>query len=509
MADEGKLIIGDGSDSEEEEEEAELTRPPVQMLMQLCAISAIEGADMGLLPAVTFALQHDLHLRLTQIAEMSLAQAVAQALAAPVWGVLADRKVCRRKTLLALGALFQGLCTIALGWTENLAMMIIIRSINGAMLASLRPVCVGIVADTTSENARGSIFGYLQLAMTFGMMAATFVGTQMASASIIGVQGWRIAFAISGAFGIFTAMLISVFMFEARHEKTWNKESRKRCSGAGQEVQKLLSYFQKPTFLCLIGQGVFGAIPWNAFNYSTLYFQVVGLSNGQSASLTTVFQFCCGFGNVLGGWIGDSMARKYPDHGRAFTANISVAIGIPCVFFIYMTQPDESYQFVYYFCLLALMGLGATWCATGVNWPILSEIVDPRSRSGIMAWESAMEGAVAAVAGNAAVGFMAQTVFGYNLAEAHKVKAGDKHNADALGKALAFTTVLPWTLCLIFFIFLHWAFPYDRRMIAKEKERSLEEHGGRLYTETISNDEVEALDEDENLEWLECGVGCR
>ena len=271
------------------------------MLMQLCCVSAIEGLDMGLLPAVTFALQHDLKLRLAQIAEMSLAQAVAQALAAPIWGVLADRKVCRRKTLLAIGAFFQGLCTIALGWTENLAMMIIIRSINGAMLASLRPVCVGIVADTTTELARGKIYGYLQLCVTAGMMMATLVGTPMATASICGIQGWRVAFALTGAFGIFISMLISVFMYEARHQKTWNKESRKRCSGVGQELRKFLGYFQKPTFVCLVGQGLFGAIPWNAFNFSTLYFQVVGLSDRRAAALTTAFQTCCGIGNVLGG----------------------------------------------------------------------------------------------------------------------------------------------------------------------------------------------------------------
>ena len=42
---------------------------------------------------------------------MTLAQAVAQALLAPLWGVLADRKVLRRKTLLSLGALIQGRAT--------------------------------------------------------------------------------------------------------------------------------------------------------------------------------------------------------------------------------------------------------------------------------------------------------------------------------------------------------------------------------------------------------------
>ena len=45
-----------------------------------------------------------------------------------------------------------------------------------------------------------------------------------------------------------------------------------------------------------------------------------------------------------------------------------------------------------------------------------------------------MEGAVAACLGNAAVGFLAQTVFGFNLA--NEGEAGpEEHNAEALGKA--------------------------------------------------------------------------
>eukprot|EP00437_Effrenium_voratum_P023415 CAMPEP_0181403534 /NCGR_PEP_ID=MMETSP1110-20121109/3758_1 /TAXON_ID=174948 /ORGANISM="Symbiodinium sp., Strain CCMP421" /LENGTH=508 /DNA_ID=CAMNT_0023525823 /DNA_START=70 /DNA_END=1596 /DNA_ORIENTATION=+ len=506
----GKMVSEDESSSEEEQ--IKETWPPFMMLAQLCCISAIEGIDMGLLPAVTFALQHDLNLKITQIGSMSLAQSVAQALGAPVWGVLADRKVARRKTLLAIGAFFQGLCTIALGWTENLAMMIIIRSINGAMLAGLRPVCVGIVADTTSELSRGKIYGYLQLSVTAGMMIATSVGTPMATASICGIQGWRVVFALVGAFAIFTSLLISVFMFEARHERSWNKESRKRCSGVTQEIAKFCGYFRKPTFVCLIGQGLFGAIPWNAFNYSTLYFQVVGLPEVRAASLTTAFQACCGIGNVLGGYIGDALARRCPEHGRAFTANMSVSLGIPCVFLIYMTQPSEDYQYIWYLSLLVLMGLTATWCLTGVNLPLLSEIVDPASRSGIMAWESAMEGAIAAVAGNAAVTFLAHNFFGYDLVDADPSDAAQsRHNAEALGKALAFTSVLPWTLCLICYIFMHWAFPYDRRIILAEREKYRDQQG-RLLTgsTTVSEDQLELClddEEDENLEYLP-SIGC-
>lgn len=61
------------------------------------------------------------------------------------------------------------------------------------------------------------------------------------------------------------------------------------------------SYFTKPTFLCLVGQGLFGSIPWNAFNYATMYFQVNGLSDTQAAGLSTIFQLACAIGNLLGG----------------------------------------------------------------------------------------------------------------------------------------------------------------------------------------------------------------
>jgi hypothetical protein len=49
-----------------------------------------------------------------------------------------------------------------------------------------------------------------------------------------------------------------------------------------------------------------------------------------------------------------------------------------------------------------------------------------------MAWESAMEGAIAACLGNAAVGFLAQGLFGFDLS---KDAEGSGDNAEALGKA--------------------------------------------------------------------------
>ena len=53
----------------------------------------------------------------------------------------------------------QGLSTVMLSWTNGFAFMLVLRVINGAMLASLKPLAVGLVADTTSETNRGKIYG--------------------------------------------------------------------------------------------------------------------------------------------------------------------------------------------------------------------------------------------------------------------------------------------------------------------------------------------------------------
>eukprot|EP00438_Fugacium_kawagutii_P000926 Skav211601 [mRNA] locus=scaffold2962:88747:94237:- [translate_table: standard] len=105
----------------------------VVLLSSLCLVSVLEGADMALLPAVFYALQTDLGLSLTDLATMTLVQAeslgVTTSAVAPFWGILADRGIMKRRDPELLGAL----------------------------LASLRPVASGIIADVTSEQRRGKV----------------------------------------------------------------------------------------------------------------------------------------------------------------------------------------------------------------------------------------------------------------------------------------------------------------------------------------------------------------
>jgi len=414
------------------------------LLCSLCAVSALEGADMALLPAVFFALQGDLGLTLGNLATMSLVQGVTGSAVAPFWGIVADRGIMKRKNIITFGCVMQGLVTMALAFIDDFLLMTCLRALNGVFLASLRPVASGIIADVTSESRRGKVFGLVQLSTNVGMMAGGLLGTPISTKTVFGLQGWRVAFLAVGALSIGVGLFAFLTMVEPPREGNGGAADGKTQKGAcGQEARKLLGYFRMPTFCALVFQGWFGGIPWSAMGYSTLFYQVGGLRDSWAAILGATGQAAGACGGLLGGLIGDRLAKRWPHHGRPLTAQISVMAGIPVAYLTFMVDPpaNETAAFVYYLSLVIFLGLTATWCGVGVNMPILTEIVKPEGRSTILAWESALESTFSVILGNAMVGFLAETCFGYDLANAHE---GSEHTAHpesrrALGKALTMT----------------------------------------------------------------------
>lgn len=451
---------------------AEERKAPRGLLPLLCASSALEGADNMLLPSVFYALQGDLGLSLSDLALVTLLQALCQSLVAPMWGILADRQILRRKTILVTGCLLQGCITMCLSSVSTLLPIIMLRMLNGAMLSSLRPTVNGVVSEVTAEKGRGKAFGCVQLSTNIGMVLGTLVGTNLSTRTIAGLSGWRIAFLCIGAVAVCIGMTLLTLMTEpVRPPRKAAADGKGNAVFA--EVTRLLSYFKKPTFCLLVAQGCFGCVPWNALGYQTLFFQVSGLGNVSSSLLQAAAQCSQAIGGFSGGFVGDFLASRFKLHGRPLTAQLSVIAGIPIAWLIFMVPPPASGAFTYYLVLVMCLGLTATWCGAGVNNPILSEIVDSDCRGTIMAWESALEGSCAAIFGNAAVSLLAQRVFGYDLAGARGDggPALDPENARALGKALMMTSFVPWMICLVFYSSLHWAYPRDVKRRAIEQER--------------------------------------
>ena len=72
-----------------------------------------------------------------------------------------------------------------------------------------------------------------------------------------------------------------------------------------------------------------GSIPWQGMVFLTLYFQLLGMSDFAASLQIGLLLGSTALGGLLGGWIGDKAAAKFPDTGRIAVCQFSVFVGIP------------------------------------------------------------------------------------------------------------------------------------------------------------------------------------
>jgi MFS family permease len=250
------------------------------------------------------------------------------------------------------------------------------------------------------------------------------------------------------------------------------------------------------TFWLIAGQGLFGAVPWSALAFATMWLQYVGFSDVQASSAFSCFMLGAGMGGPLGGAIGDWAASKSRDRGRVYVAQASVLGGLPFVWLIFELAPRPPEQqallaaagggaaaavgadgqaaqlsaplayHLGYAGLFFLFGLCCSWCAPATNRPILSEVVQPRLRATLLASLLAIEGSTAALFGAPLVGYLAESVFGYRTTTGRTVAslppAHRAENAAALGRAIVWIGGVCWVFCFCVYGLVHGVYARDR-----------------------------------------------
>ncbi|CAL1153694.1 unnamed protein product [Cladocopium goreaui] len=469
VAAKSEINIINCDDAKKEEKDAapqEEKEPGTIILFWLCCVSALEGMDTQLVPACQFALQRDLGLQLGHFAVLTTVQMVLTNLAAPFWGILADRGTLRKKTILMLGAIGEGVAITIFAFVPNFWVMMLLRGMSGFFLASLRPVCNGLIADLTSDNKRGKIFGRVQSALLVGMFCSLLIAGNVANTYAGDIPGWRFLFAGGGAVAFIVALGLGGFLAEPHHQLDESAKV-KGCAAVRTELCTVLSFLRIPTFCVMIMQGVFGTIPWSVMGNNLLFFKFCGLADWQASILAAEGTVAGVFGNSIGGMIADALARRFGYHGRPLSAQITVAIGIPMVFLQFYGIPPGEGTFGVYFALIAAFGLLGSWAQSGTNFPILSDIVPASDRSKVMAWECAMENSLANAIGPSMVSTLA-FAFGYKFG-AEEMSGQSLSSARALGQAMAATICIPWVITLAAYTLLHWSYPRDmRRLRAKQ-----------------------------------------
>merc|ERR1712045_892106 len=175
------------------------------------------------------------------------------------------------------------------------------------------------------------------------------------------------------------------------------------------------------------------------------------------------------FGGGLSGWLSDTLVRIWPLHGRIINAEFSVYGGIPFAFLTFQQSwHPECVLFVYLFTLQVLMHLICGGVGGGTNAPILSQLAEPEERALVIAWQASLEGSIAAF--GPVIFTTLNDYFGYdpdcNAKCDRPASCGpDEENTAAAGRALVFTSSVPWLVCGALYTSLHYFYPRDMERI--------------------------------------------
>uniref|UniRef100_A0A0A9D9G7 Major facilitator superfamily (MFS) profile domain-containing protein n=1 Tax=Arundo donax TaxID=35708 RepID=A0A0A9D9G7_ARUDO len=244
-----------------------------------------------------------------------------------------------------------------------------------------------------------------------------------------------------------------------------------------------------PSFQIIVAQGVTGSFPWSALSFAPMWLELMGFTHTGTGILMITFAVASSLGGVLGGKMGDYLARSSPNSGRIILSQISSASAVPLAGLLLLGLPDDpSTGFLHGFVMF-VVGLSISWNAPATNNPIFAEIVPERSRTSIYALDRSFESVLASFA-PPVVGYLAEHAYGYN-----PIKDGvgvsnvsrDRVNAAALAKALYTAIAVPMLLCCFIYSLLYRTYPRDRErarmdtLISSELQHLERTQGTRDY----------------------------
>ncbi|CAL5064667.1 unnamed protein product [Urochloa decumbens] len=432
-------------------------------LVNLAAI--MERADEALLPAVYREVGAALHATPMGLGALTLYRSAVQAACYPLAAYAAVRY--NRAHVVAVGAVLWAAATFLVAISGTFAQVAVARGLNGIGLALVTPAIQSLVADCSDDSTRGAAFGWLQLTGNIGSIIGGLFSLMLASTTIMGIAGWRVAFHIVGLISVVVGALVGLFAVDPHFLNAGNGEQLLRKS-AWEEMKDLVreakAVVKIPSFQIIVAQGVTGSFPWSALSFAPMWLELMGFTHNKTGILMTTFALASSLGGLLGGKMGDHFAVRFPDSGRIVLSQISSASAIPLAALLLLGLPDDSNSVFLHGLVMFIMGLSISWNGPATNNPIFAEIVPERSRTSIYALDRSFESVLASFA-PPVVGFLAEHVYGYNPisygAGASSV-GRNKSNAVALAKALYTAISIPMLLCCFIYSLLYRTYPRDR-----------------------------------------------
>lgn len=500
-------------------------------LLALGLANFIHRADIEALPVYITSIARELAQPRTMMGLAVFSKTVFYTVMAPVWGYLADKY--SRKKVLVVGCVLWGILTILTAFVRDYNQLLIVRTLTGIGLASIIAPSFGIISDYYAREERGKALGIFALIGVMGIaIVVPILGMLDAPSLTGGIESdiISLAFIASAPGGVqlltnllildanakFTVFLgywrngfilvgilslaVSVILFllvkeppkgaaEAELEGLPVKEISEVYKISKKDVVEIIKI---PTMIVLFAQGIAGVIPWTVLAAWLIHWLETAKYQSPGAA-TMIFGLVVvgvAIGNALGGYIGDRLHKWNPNKGRILTAQISIFMGIPLTFII-LTFPLKTLE---YTLLGFITGVALSWSGTGAVQPMVADVNKPEVRGTAYAIEQFFEVGFSAF-GALLAGWMADVLGGgffmqwmspyayiwlpilgnYGFAGVMIWISAAYMSGQALTSAMLFTTVIPWTVCLLLFTIAYKYYPADREKIHKilEERRKL------------------------------------
>ena len=324
---------------------------PRTALALLTGLNLLNYLDRFIPGAVLPFISRDLRLSDTQAGSLQMAFILSFALISPVFGWLGDRRA--RFELAAIGVIVWSGATVASGLAVSFATLALARALTGVGEASYTVVTPSLLSDFYPADRRGRALAIFYAAIPAGTAAGYVVGGQVAAHF-----GWRSAFYIAGAPGLLLALTLYALRDPIRGALDRGGAVSKIAVTAREAIR---AFRARPSFFYnTAAQTIYTFTTGGlAFWMPTYYVRVRHLEAADATLMFGGLLLLAGFaGTLIGGVVGDRLARTRPDAHFLISAVGLIASGPFTLLAIMHPSPAIFWPSMFVTLLLLFINMG-------------------------------------------------------------------------------------------------------------------------------------------------------
>ena len=294
-----------------------------RLLWLLFAVNLFNYIDRQILFAVFPAIQADLHLSDTQLGLLASAFMWVYLSAAPVFGLLADRR--SRPRLMGLGVGIWSLATALSGMVRSYGQLLMGRALVGVGEASYGAVAPAMLSDAYEPAHRGRALALFSMAIPVGSALGYLLGGAFEQA-----LGWRAAFFIVGIPGLWLAWTVGRLPDVTRGGLDGSGSASPAV--AAPRVADYLELLKTKSYLlnCLAMTAMTFAVGGLAAWVPTYLVRIRGMGLAEANLVFGLLTLVSGLGGtIVGGWLGDRLLPRLPT-AYFLVSGIGLALSVPC-----------------------------------------------------------------------------------------------------------------------------------------------------------------------------------